>query len=153
MKLWHFQRRLTGLLLGWAAASIGVGLAVGRGGDALRRGVGEQYAGWGVVNAIIAIVGRRGAGRRRSRPEGNTPEAIAAEKRMLARLLWLNTGLDVLYVLGGRRVMRGRGAGDTHWRGRGLGIVLQGGFLFFFDLLNALALRRVDQGLGKSALP
>lgn len=153
MKLWHFQRRLTGLLLGWAAASIGVGLAVGRGGDALRRGVGEQYAGWGVVNAIIAIVGRRGADRRHSRPDGNTPEAIAAEKRMLSRLLWLNTGLDVLYVLGGRRVMRGRGAGDTHWRGRGLGIVLQGGFLFFFDLLNALALRRVDQGSGKSTLP
>lgn len=148
MKLWHFQRRLTGLLLGWAAASIGVGLAVGRGGDALRRGVGEQYAGWGVVNAIIAIVGRRGADRRHSRPDGNTPEAIAAEKRMLSRLLWLNTGLDVLYVLGGRRVMRGRGASDAHWRGRGLGIVLQGGFLFFFDLLNALALRRVDQGSG-----
>ena len=57
MDLWHFQRRLTSLLLGWAAASIGVGLAVGRGGDALRRGVGEQYVGWGAVNAIIAIIG------------------------------------------------------------------------------------------------
>ena len=56
----------------------------------------------------------------------------------------VNTGLDVLYVLGGWRAMRGRGSADTRWRGRGLGIVLQGGFLFFFDLLNALALRRVS---------
>ena len=68
MELWHFQRRLTSLLLGWAAASIGVGLAVGRGGDALRRGVGEQYVGWGAVNAIIAIIGRRGADRPQAPP-------------------------------------------------------------------------------------
>ena len=40
--------------------------------------------------------------------------------------------------------MRGGGAAEARGRGRGLGIVLQGGFLFFFDLLNALALRRVS---------
>jgi hypothetical protein len=139
MTLWRFQQRLTGLLLGWAAASIGVGLALGQGGDALRRGVGEQYVGWGVVNALIAIIGRRGASQRRS----STPVEVSGQKRALSRLLWVNTGLDVFYVLGGWRAMRGRGATDARWRGRGLGIVLQGGFLFFFDLINALALRRV----------
>ena len=141
MSLWRFQQRLTGILLGWAAASIGVGLAIARGGDPLRRGVGEQYVGWGIVNAVIAVIGRRGASRQRSA----APADAAAQKRTLSRLLWVNTGLDVLYVLGGWRVMRGRGAADAHWRGRGLGIVLQGGFLFFFDLLNALALRRVSE--------
>jgi hypothetical protein len=141
MTLWRFQQRLTGILLGWAAAGIGVGVALGRGGDPLRRGVGEQYVGWGVVNAMIAVIGRRGAMRQQSA----APDDLAARKRTLSRLLWLNTGLDVLYVLGGRRLMRGRGATDTLWRGRGLGIVLQGGFLFFFDLLNALALRRVRE--------
>lgn len=140
MSLWRFQQRLTGMLLGWAAASIGVGLALRRGGDALPRGVGEQYVGWGVINALIALIGRQGASRQRSA----APSDAAAQKRTLSRLLWVNTGLDVLYVLGGWRVMRGRGAADAHWRGRGLGIVLQGGFLFFFDLLNALALRRVS---------
>lgn len=140
MSLWRFQQRLTGMLLGWAAASIGVGLALRRGGDALPRGVGEQYVGWGVINALIALIGRQGASRQRSAALSDA----AAQKRTLSRLLWVNTGLDVLYVLGGWRVMRGRGAADAHWRGRGLGIVLQGGFLFFFDLLNALALRRVS---------
>ncbi len=137
MGLWQFQRRLTGLLLGWAAASIGTGLALWRGDDPLRHGVGEQYVGWGVVNALIALIGRR--------PPAKTNVLVetAARKRTLSRLLWVNTGLDVLYVLGGWRLMRGRGAIDARWRGRGLGIVLQGGFLFFFDLLNALALRRV----------
>jgi hypothetical protein len=140
MSLWRFQQRLTGILLGWAAASIGTGLALRQGGDALRRGVGEQYVGWGVINALIALIGRRGASRQRSA----APMDAAAQKRTLSRLLWVNTGLDVLYVLGGWRAMRGRGSADARWRGRGLGIVLQGGFLFFFDLLNALALRRVS---------
>ncbi|MBK7216945.1 MAG: hypothetical protein IPH95_07770 [Candidatus Promineofilum sp.] len=138
MELWRFQRRLTSLLLGWAAASIGTGLVLWRGDDPLRRGVGEQYAGWGVINAIIALVARRPPA------QANMLVETAARKRTLSRLLWVNTGLDVLYILGGRRVMRNRGATDARWRGRGLGIVLQGGFLFFFDLLNALALRRVD---------
>ena len=34
MELWRFQRRLTSLLLGWAAASIGTGLVLWRGGEA-----------------------------------------------------------------------------------------------------------------------
>ena len=138
MALWRFQRRLTSLLLGWAAASMGVGLALWRSDDPLRRGVGEQYAGWGAVNALIALIGRRPPA------EANSLVETAARKRTLSRLLWVNTGLDVLYVLGGWRVLRGRGAADARWRGRGLGIMLQGGFLFFFDLLHAVALRRVD---------
>ena len=143
MTLWRFQQRLTNRLLGWAAASVAAGLVLGRGDDALRRGAAEQFVGWGLVNAVLAIIGRRGARRQRSQPENDTPEALAARRRTLSWLLWVNTALDVVYVLGGRRVMNGRGVDDRHWRGRGLGIVLQGGFLFFFDLLNALALRRV----------
>ena len=148
MALWRFQRRLTGMLLGWAVASIAAGLALGRGDDAVRRGVGEQFVGWGVVNAIIALVARRPP------PEASNLVETAARKRTLARLLWLNTGLDVVYVLGGWRAMRGRGATDARWRGRGLGVVLQGGFLFFFDLLHAWALQCVGiRGQGKSPLP
>ena len=138
MTLWRFQQRLTGLLLGWATASIGVGLTMRQGGDAMRRGAGEQFVGWGAINALIALIGRRGASRQRSA----APADAAAQKRTLSRLLWVNTGLDVFYVLGGWRVMRGRGATDAHWRGCGLGIVLQSGFLFFFELLTALAVRR-----------
>jgi len=148
MNLWHFQRRLTAMLLTWAGLSVGAGLALGRGG-AFGRGLGEQFAGWGLINAAIAAIGQRGATRRQAQPETNTPVALAAERRKLSRLLWVNTGLDVVYVLGGWVAARGRGATDARWRGRGAGIMLQGGFLFFFDLLNALALRRLKGYAGE----
>jgi hypothetical protein len=144
MEFWQFQKRLTTLLLAWASASIGMGIALGRQND-FRHGIGEQFIGWGLVNAAIALFGQRGADRRRQQPEANTPAALEAERRKLSRLLWLNAGLDVVYVLGGWVAMRGRGASDERWRGRGVGIMLQGGFLFFFDVLNALALRRLKE--------
>ena len=142
MDIREFQKRLMMALLGWATASIALGLGMSRGDDAFRRGVGEQFAGWGLVNALIAVVGGRGLSRRQHRPELNTTAAKTAEKRQLARILWLNTVLDVFYVLGGARYARNQGAADERRRGRGVGIVIQGGFLFFFDLINAI---RVEQ--------
>ncbi len=89
MELWHFQRRLTSLLLRWAAASIGVGLTVGRGGDALRRGVGGEggppagptlgprprrgpgyglRSGWAATPSVAAPLGRSPTRRRRGPP-------------------------------------------------------------------------------------
>ncbi len=143
MDFWQFQKRLTAILLTWAGLSVGAGLALGRG-NAFWRGLGEQFAGWGLVNATIAMFGQRGANRRQAQPDADAPVTLAAERRKLSRLLWLNTGLDVTYVLGGWAAARGRGATDARWRGRGAGIMLQGGFLFLFDLLNALALRRLE---------
>ena len=141
MDIWRFQERLTAMLLAWAASSIGIGVTLSRG-DAFKRGVGEQFIGWGLVNAAIALFGQRGASRRRQQPGAEAPETQAAERRKLSRLLWINTALDVVYVMGGLLAVRNRGAQDPRWRGRGVGIMIQGGFLFFFDLINALALRR-----------
>lgn len=148
MDIWKFQARLTGMLLGWAMASIASGLALARQKREFAAGVGEQFAGWGLINALIAIAGGTGARRRSRRPETNTPSALASEKRRLALILWINTGLDVFYVLGGLLTARGRGAADDRWRGRGWGIVVQGGFLFFFDLVHALWLGR-GEGRGR----
>ena len=144
MDIWRFQERLTAMLLAWAASSIGMGVTLNRG-DAFKRGVGEQFVGWGLVNAAIALFGQRSATRRRQQADADAPETQAAERRKLSRLLWINTGLDVVYVMGGLFSARSRGASDERWRGRGVGIMIQGGFLFFFDLLNALALRRVSE--------
>lgn len=143
MNIWKFQDRLTAVLLSWAAASLATGIALSRREDEFRRGVGEQFAGWGIVNAAIAIFGQRSANKRRNMPEANTPETLSREKTKLARLLWINTGLDVFYILGGRLAVRTRGETDDRWRGRGWGIIIQGGFLFVFDLVNALLIRRV----------
>lgn len=127
MDMGQFQKRLSNTLLAWAGLSIAIGALLARG-SAVRRGAGEQFVGWGLVNAAISLFARR------------TP---TAERQTLSRLLWLNAGLDVLYVWGGWRTIHGRGQGDARWRGRGIGIVLQGGFLFLFDLVNALLLRGI----------
>ncbi|MBN1486484.1 MAG: hypothetical protein JW981_02505 [Anaerolineae bacterium] len=59
----------------------------------------------------------------------------------MRRILSVNTGLDVLYVGGGLLVAKSKGRDDDVWRGAGSGIVVQGAFLFFFDLFHAWQLR------------
>ena len=88
-------------------------------------GVGQQAIGWGIIDALIALV----AGRSTSKPfSGKT----------LRRILLFNAGLDILYILGGLSLARTKGATDEKMRGQGWGIVLQGLFLFKFDLIHAL---------------
>ena len=144
MDIWRFQKGLLKALLGWAVGSIALGLGMRRGGDSFRAGVGEQFVGWGLINALIATAGGIGLMRRNNRGATDSAGGQTAEKRNLARLLWLNTGLDVFYVFGGAWYARNHGATDDHRRGRGVGIMIQGGFLFFFDLINAIRVGRIE---------
>ena len=88
------------------------------------------------------VLWREGVSKEETRNRGLRPgEKEAHESRRLERVLWGNTALDVLYVLGGVWLMQGWGAESPLWRGHGLGVVIQGGFLFFFDLYHAITLR------------
>ncbi|MFO7661732.1 MAG: hypothetical protein R6X18_03975 [Chloroflexota bacterium] len=144
MGFWKFQDRLTLWLLSWGMASIASGLMLGRSEDDFRRGIGEQFVGWGVINAVIAVLGQRGSLKKRRLPDANEVESLSRERNKLKRLLWINTGLDVVYMAGGWRAVQTRGQMDERWRGRGWGIIFQGGFLFFFDLINAVLLSRIE---------
>jgi hypothetical protein len=88
-------------------------------------GVGQQAIGWGVIDALIALF----AGRATSR---------SFSGKTLRRVLLFNAALDVLYMLGGFIFARTKGATDDKLRGQGWGIVLQGLFLFKFDLIHGL---------------
>jgi hypothetical protein len=88
-------------------------------------GVGQQAIGWGIVDALIALF----AGR---------PNSISFSGKALRRILLFNAGLDVLYMLAGFIFARTIGAADEKRRGQGWGIVLQGLFLFKFDLMHGL---------------
>jgi hypothetical protein len=77
-----------------------------------------------------------------SLPNPGDAQAQHKEKSTLKLILWANTGLDVLYVLGGAWMARSD-KGDGVMRGHGLGIMLQGGFLFVFDFLHALFIEDV----------
>ena len=140
--IWERQKTITRQLFAWAGLSILIGGILNLDEDRFRKGVGVQFAGWGLINALIAIFGSRATARRKAQlldPEG--AEVTTVERQKLRRLLWLNTVLDVFYMLGGGWLARSKGRNDRYWRGQGLGIILQGAFLFFFDLLHALFLQ------------
>jgi hypothetical protein len=131
--IWSFQRRLTHRLLWWAIPNVLLGtLLVWRGQTPARRAFGQQAVGWGAIDAAIALGGQYGAEQKQATA---TPAVEVAQARTLRRLLWLNTGLDLLYMAGGLALARG---GSDSKRGHGLGIFVQGAFLFVFDLFHAL---------------
>lgn len=139
--IWRYQAALTRRLLAWSLFSILAGLAM-QVGRAMARATGIQFIGWGAIDAAIALFGQRQSQNRYAQPDADSVAVIAAETSKLRRLLWLNTALDVLYMAGGLVLIVRRGADDMRWRGHGLGILIQGGFLFLFDLFHALPLRK-----------
>lgn len=143
MTFWDFSSALTRRLMQWSMVSAALGLLMSaRGG--YWSGVGSQFIGWAAVNLGITYFGTQGTNRRRQRlgAAALQPAVQAQERRGLRRLLLINAGLDVLYMLGGLVLMRREG---ERTRGAGLGILLQGAFLFGFDLFHAA---EIDQEVG-----
>lgn len=136
--IYGFQDALSRRLLAWSALSIVAGAILLIAGDGFWRGFGLQALVWGAIDAAIAIFGSRSSRKRRASGQSN-PEVTMREARNLQKLLWINTGLDVFYVTGGFIVLFVFGAQDQFAAGNGSGIVLQGSFLFLFDLLHVRA--------------
>lgn len=137
----NFQQRLTARLLTWSVLSLLVGALLQVPAAPFWRAFGQQAMGWGAIDAAIALFGRRGLNKK-------LVQEYAAEKqeqdvRMLRRVLWVNAGLDVLYVAGGINLMRTRGRDDARMRGHGAGVVVQGAFLLLFDLVHAVLAGRI----------
>ncbi|MFN8373984.1 MAG: hypothetical protein U0694_14045 [Anaerolineae bacterium] len=137
MSIWQFQRAVMLRLLAWGTTSVFSGIWLMRLGQ-FWRGMGSQFAGWGVINTLIALFGGASSSRRmRHHPQALDPDFMDKETRNLTRLLWINTFLDVLYMAGGLSWIFRRKT-DSFQRGMGWGVVMQGGFLFFFDLIHAI---------------
>lgn len=136
MNIWDFQAKLSRRLLMWSGVSTLLGIAFSFVGT-FWRGVGGQFIGWAAVNAVIALGGDFAAQQRRARlADSGMPKRQTIEAEKLRGLLWLNAGLDILYMLGGL-LLWGRNKAKPGLRGTGLGIFLQGLFLFVFDVIHA----------------
>lgn len=141
MTIWHFHRFISRRLLGWAALSISSGLLMFLSKSKFWRGMGAQFASWGVINAAIALLGSISTQNRIAALDNpGTPEVLSSETKKLRLILLVNAVLDMLYILGGHGLAQ-RDKGDGARRGHGIGIVLQGAFLFFFDVIHAVQLR------------
>lgn len=141
MTIWDFQDKLTRRLTQWALGNIVVGLALMWVGGPAVRGFGEMSAAWGAINLAIAFFGGLGTRKRRARPDAMDPAVLQKEQSKLSRVLWINTGLDVVYVAVGVWLAVARGPADPRMLGWGVAVIIQGGFLFFFDLIHARRLR------------
>lgn len=172
--IWDSHRTVTGSLLAWNVLNILGGAALmvvmGRKANdqpptdpqAMLRAVGGQAVAWGMINSGIALVGGAFTRRREKKADAHTPSVMHRETRNLRRLLWVNAGLDVLYMVGGLSMV-GRARqlasspatpepGKQQIRpatlcGTGIGIGIQGMLLFLFDVVQALALPRNDRGV------
>lgn len=129
--IWAYMDAVGRRLLGWSVLSVAVGLVGVATGEAFWRAFGIQCVVWGLIDAGIALLGRRNA-RRRARP-------AAIEAQALRRALWVNAGLDVGYILIGAGVAWA-GAGHPEWLGHAAGVVVQGVFLLGFDAWHAVRL-------------
>lgn len=131
------ERELTRALAAWGTTSAISGLLIRGLGAATAspflRGFGGQTAGWGVIDAGIAVVG---IWRRSTTPDERTPE----QAERLRRLLDLNAKADIGYIAAGavgviaapalaRRFHRP----PTEIAGAGLAIAIQGAFLWALD--------------------
>lgn len=130
--IWAFNRRVSRSLLSWNVVNIAAGFVLSTKGTLLRA-IGSQSIGWGLINIGIAVFGQKAADQRKaSLPDPDSPDVQARERRNLTRLLAINAGLDLLYIWGGLRLARRRGAG-SRTVGIGIGIMIQGLLLYVFD--------------------
>ena len=136
--IWDLYSALTRRLLWWGGGSALLGITALLLGSPFWTGFAIQAIAWAAVDAAIALLGRRASRRRKQAyVDPLAPRVVEGEAAKLRRLLWINTGLDVLYVTGGLALVLSLGTTHLTWRGHGWGIVVQGAFLFFFDLIHA----------------
>ncbi len=136
--IWQYQTLISTQLFGWSALSVfgGLGMLLLLD-DPFWRGIGLQGVVWGVIDAGIAFFGQLGMRRKLARTvEPDAFRVQLEEARRLRRLLYINAGLDVLYIAAGVGLVMTLGVDDAFVRGNGVGVVIQGAFLLLFDLAH-----------------
>jgi len=132
------------LVLGtWALGNMAAG--------ALRMGATEgedryfhqMNLGWGAVNLAIAGFGYYGA--MKTDPSSFDLYQSIAEQHKIQKILLFNAGLDVGYMMGGLFMMeRAKNVTENaeRWKGFGKSILMQGAFLFAFDVAMAVIISK-----------
>lgn len=135
--IWQFQEAVTSRLLIWGAFSVSIGLSMFLMENPFWTGFASQAVVWGGIDALIAIFGIISSRKKQAALLPTTIDAVeTAEARNLRRILLINTILDVLYITGGLWLATTRP--EPMAQGIGWGIIVQGGFLFVFDLIHTL---------------
>ena len=146
--IWDYENILSRRLFLWAMLNILAGGWMIVLGNAFWMPFGIQAFAWGLVNALIGWYGLQRIKKHLGKPSTHQIEIKEASK--LHKLLWINNALDVIYVASGVAIVYILGSQSLFWRGTGWGVILQGSFLFTFDLFHAL---RIPEPLTLPHLP
>lgn len=133
----RLQKQRTSMLVlgGWAIGNIALGAALYGSRQGEDRYFHLMNAGWNLVNLGLATAGYITA----TTADPGSLDLLATVKAQhsIEKIFLFNAGLDVGYMLGGLYLMeRSKTAEKKPERLKGFGksIILQGGFLFVFDL-------------------
>ncbi len=119
----------------WALGNIVVGSIMASQTEGEAKYFHQMNIGWGAVNAAIAGFGYYSA--MNSDASAFTLFETIHEQHQMQKILMLNIGLDAAYMLGGAYLIeRAKTDLDNQLRYRGFGksIIMQGAFLFVFDI-------------------
>lgn len=142
------QKTLGYALGGYALANIAIGAVAAGQTQGETRAFHQMNVYWNLVN--LGIAGAAAFSQRKQSGAGETLAQAVRQHENMKQVLLVNTGLDVSYVMGGL-YLRQRGMASerngladkaARQQGYGTSIMVQGGFLFAFDLVNYLLFKR-----------
>ena len=119
----------------WAGANIIQGTISASNTNGSEHYLHQMNAYWNTVNLAIAGVGLLGI-RKQMKQEHSLNSNLRAQHQ-LEKILLLNTGLDLAYIATGLYLKeRGTRLNNDRNKGYGNSLLLQGGFLLIFDLIQ-----------------
>ncbi len=140
-----FRQKGMMVLGSWAVVNIAGGLALRANTTGTSRYFHEMNALWNGVNLGIAAFGYFSA---RAMAEPGSILELYQEQLSLDKVLLFNAGLDLAYVAAGlwmnERSRNLEGRTSERWSGYGRSVMLQGAFLFAFDIALLLLRPVVD---------
>jgi hypothetical protein len=134
LDIWIFHKALAQRLTLWAWASITLGALCFLPEDDFWGGLAFQFLGWALISLAIAGFDYLGARSRLANLTAAEKKAFApAETDNMITLLQGCIGLSVVCMLGGQALAFFMQVRGNFWIGTGMGITLQGTFMFFFS--------------------
>lgn len=130
-----FESQMLRKLAWWGTGSIFLGLLMRNSQDEMIQGIGDQVFGWGAAEWLLAMAALRN--NNITRHPWQAGGDVDKKSRTMEQFLAISTGLDVLFIVGGRALGHDERPRRQGWS---VGILVQALFLLFFDAFHWLSL-------------
>jgi hypothetical protein len=142
LDIWIFHKALAQRLTLWAWASLTLGALCFLPNDDFWGGLAFQFLGWALIELGVAGFGFLSIRSRKAKlSKVEKKELEPAETSKMVILLQDCTILGVVCMLAGLALALFMQTSGSFWAGAGIGIILQGAFLFFFSRHHARKLQ------------